>query len=236
VVPPSSHAYVAGAAYVDLFCGPGRARIREDGSVIDGSPLVALRAAGGVPFSEIHLGDLDPNFVTAAVARIKAAGGNAEGYVGSAEETAQQIVSRLNPAGLHFAFLDPYNLESLNWKCISALAALQRIDLLLHVSVADLQRNFDRYSSAEGSPLDAFAPGWRDAVSLKQSQHALRAAYVEYWRNKTKELGFISRNAELVTGSKNQRLYWLIFLSRNEFANTLWDKIRHISGQQELEL
>jgi hypothetical protein len=46
-----------------------------------------------------------------------------------------------------------------------------------------------------------------------------------------------ARRAELVSGTtKNQRLYWLVFVSRSEFAKGLWDKIRNISGQGELPI
>ena len=40
-----------GATYIDLFCGAGRAAVRETGERIDGSPLVAFRTAkeGKVP-------------------------------------------------------------------------------------------------------------------------------------------------------------------------------------------
>ena len=75
--------YHGGATYIDLFCGPGRARIRESGHIVDGSPLVAFKSAvaGGVPFSEIHLADLSQEFNDAAVQRIANAGGTAFGYV-----------------------------------------------------------------------------------------------------------------------------------------------------------
>jgi hypothetical protein len=44
-----------------------------------------------------------------------------------------------------------------------------------------------------------------------------------------------ARHAELVSGTtKNQRLYWLVFVSRSDFAKSLWDKIRNVSGQGEL--
>jgi len=143
-----------GAAYIDLFCGSGRARIRETGQIIDGSPLVAFKsaAAGKVPFSEIHIADLDSKHCDAAAQRISSAGGKAFRYVGRAEDTAQQIVSKLNPEGLHFAFLDPFNLESLAFEAIRSLARLKRIDLLLHVSSQDIQRNLDRYSASELRP------------------------------------------------------------------------------------
>jgi three-Cys-motif partner protein len=222
-----------GSAYIDLFCGPGRCKIRDSGQIVDGSPLVATKSAlaGNVPFSEIHLADAVTEFSLAAQTRVHRVGGNAIGYAESAELAARNIVGRLNPYGLHFAFVDPFNLEGLTFETIRCLSELRHVDLLLHLSVSDLQRNLDRYSAAEHSPLDAVAPGWRDSVDLKQSRNAVRAAYVTYWSSRMHDLGFSHRGVELVTGNQKQRLYWLVFLSRNEFAKDLWDKIRHITGQ-----
>ena len=91
---------------------------------------------------------------------------------------------------------------------------------------------------SEDGPLDHFAPGWRSVVSLKQSKSATRAAYIEYWTSKMETLGLPpARHAELVSGTtKNQRLYWLVFVSRSDFAKSLWDKIRNVSGQGEFTL
>jgi three-Cys-motif partner protein len=144
--------------------------------------------------------------------------------VGKAEDTAAQIVARLNPDGLHFVFLDPYKLDDLPFSVVEAFGRLKRVDMLIHVSALDLQRNLDAYSMSEDGPLDHFAPGWRAAVSRKQTQSATRAAYIAYWASKVEALG---RRAELVSGTtKNQRLYWLVFVSRSDFAKSLWDKIR----------
>ncbi|MGA7711797.1 MAG: three-Cys-motif partner protein TcmP [Rhizomicrobium sp.] len=231
--------YHGGATYIDLFCGPGRARIRESGHIVDGSPLVAFKSAvaGGVPFSEIHLADLSQEFNDAAVQRIANAGGTAFGYVGPAEVTAREVVSHLNPHGLHFAFLDPYNLAGLSFDVIRTLAALKRIDLLMHVSVQDMQRNSDRYTTAEHTVFDVFAPGWRSKVDTNQRLDAIRAAVLEHWRTLIAGLGFLDiRSVELVRGSQNQRLYWLAFASRHKIANEFWDKIRNISGQREFKL
>ena len=108
--------------------------------------------------------------------------------------------------------------------------------MLIHVSALDLQRNLDAYSMSEDGPLDHFAPGWRVAVSRKQTQSATRAAYIAYWASKVEALGLPpARRAELVSGTtKHQRLYWLVFVSRSDFAKSLWDKIRNLSGQGEL--
>jgi three-Cys-motif partner protein len=147
-------------------------------------------------------------------------------------------VKRLNPYGLHFAFLDPYRLEDLPFSVIETFSGMQHIDMLVHVSAQDLQRNFDLYSRSTGGPLDVFAPGWREVVDVRQSQPAIRAAYIQYWASKIQELGLAAaEHAELVTGSsRNQRLYWLVLISRHELARDFWDKIRNVSGQGELPL
>jgi three-Cys-motif partner protein len=144
-----------GATFIDLYCGTGRAIIRETNEIIDGSPLVAFKSArdGGVPFSETHIADASEEKCRAAEQRIIKAGGSAKMEFGNAEETVVRIASKLNPYGLHLAFLDPYNLEALPFSVIEALAKFKYIDTLIHVSVHDLQRNLDAYSKNEDGPL-----------------------------------------------------------------------------------
>ena len=225
------------ATYIDLFCGKGRAVIRETGERIDGSPLVAFKSAvkGRVPFSEIYIADETEETCRAASQRIASAGGSATVEVGRAEETAPRIVGRLNPNGLHLILLDPFNLEDLSFSVIEAFRGLRCVDLLIHFSAQDLQRNLDAYALSKDSPLDRVAPGWREVVDLRQSKRATRAAFVAYWASKIEALGLPpAKHAELVSGSKNQRLYWLVFASRHALARQFWDKIRNVSGQGEL--
>jgi len=84
-------------------------------------------------------------------------------------------------------------------------------------------------------PLDRFAPGWRSAINLKQSKQGTRAEFIAYWTSKIDALGLPpSERAPLITGPiKNQRLYWLVLVSRHERAREFWDKVRNLSGQGE---
>lgn len=229
-----------GATYIDLFCGSGRALIRGTNEKIDGSPLVAFKCArdGGAPFSQIHIADFEEEKVAAAAKRIADAGGTAMTYVGKAEDVATQIVARLNPSGLHFAFLDPYNLDGLPFAVIEALGRLKRIDVLIHVSAQDLQRNLSAYTKPDDHRLERFAPGWRQRVGLDQSQERIRADLLSYWAGKFEALGLSpAEHAELISGQeRNQRLYWLVLVSREKLARDFWEKIRSVSGQRELPL
>ena len=63
---------------------------------------------------------------------------------------------------------------------------------------------------------------------------SIRANLFEYWVKKIEALGLPKGRVPLVVGSKNQRLYWLVFVSRHELALEFWDKIQDVSGQREL--
>jgi three-Cys-motif partner protein len=154
---------------------------------------------------------------------------------GSASETAREIVKVLDPHALHFAFLDPFNLGDLAFAALEQLANLNRMDMLIHVSVQDLQRNLRRNINREGSALDRFAPGWRQRVDVGARDEVIRAAIFDHWVGLIRGLDMQpSQGVELVSGERNQRLYWLVLVARHERAAELWDKVRNISRQGRL--
>jgi three-Cys-motif partner protein len=144
-VPPPS--WRGGASYIELFSGPGHSFVREAKQIIDGSPLVAFKAAqASVPFTEMHLNDFDATKSAAVDARLRALGGAPISYSNLANVAVDKIVAVVNPSGLHFAFLDPYNLENMSFDIIKKLSKL-KVDMLIHVSVHDLQRNLEAIAS-----------------------------------------------------------------------------------------
>jgi three-Cys-motif partner protein len=223
VPPPSWH---AGATYIELFSGPGRSLIKGTKRIIDGSPVVAFNAAKAtVPFTAMHLNDADAQNSSAVDARIRALGGAAVCYSDPADVAVDKIVAAVNPSGLHFAFLDPYNLEGLSFDIIRKLSKL-KVDMLIHVSVQDLQRNLDDYSKP-GGVFDTFAPGWNAHINRKQAIHSFRAALMKYWMGEICKLGTMpAKGVELVVGSRRQRLYWLVFVSAHDHGRKLWEAIR----------
>jgi three-Cys-motif partner protein len=231
VPPPSWH---AGAAYIELFSGPGRSLIKDTKRIIDGSPLVAFKAAqASVPFTEMHLNDFDAQKSSAVSARIRALGGAPICYSDPADVAVDKIVAAVNPSGLHFAFLDPYNLEGLSFDIIRKLSKL-KVDMLIHVSVQDLQRNLDSFSKP-GGVFDTFAPGWNARVDRNQAINSFRAALMEYWLGEICKLGTMpAKGVELIVGSKRQRLYWLVFVSEHDLARKFWEAIRDPMRQTEM--
>lgn len=225
-----------GATYIDLFSGPGRARVRKTGEFIDGSCLAAWKESVrvGSPFSRVIVADSDEERLSLAEARLRSAGAPVTVVQGRAENTALHIVEGVNPYGLHFAFLDPYNLGAFDFNVIRALADLDRIDMLIHVSRMDLQRNLGFNIGAQQSAFDAFAPGWRQAVNLGQSQPKIRRDVFEYWRSLVAETGVAaSIDMRLISGSKNQPLYWLLLAAKHDLAHKFW-KAASATGQASL--
>lgn len=226
-----------GATYIDLFCGPGRARIRQTTRIIDGSTLVAAREAiaNKAAFTEVHIADANEAFVSAAKLRLQSLGVATKSYIGTAEKTVNQIAASLGPYGLHFAFLDPYDLKGLAFPVIARLAELKRMDMLIHVSIQDLQRNLRRYIESTQSPLGSFAPGWRQAVDPMNLDGNVRNQILVYWLRLIRgENMQPSQGVELVTGPNNQHLYWLIFVARHKLALRFWEEIRNVGNQTSL--
>lgn len=229
----------AGATYIDLFCGPGRCRVRDTGEWIDGGVVAAWKKSreGGAPFSQIYIGDLDIQRREAASSRLRALGAPVVELRGAALHSVHEVVTRLNPFGLHFAFLDPFDLASLNFEIIVALSRLKHVDILVHISQMDLQRNAVTYAKAEESALDSFAPGWREKVAVGQSQRALRDQLFKYWRDKVAGLGvWPSTEMKLLTGGSNQPLYWLLLAAKHPLPHKFWAAASNVEGQGKLDL
>jgi three-Cys-motif partner protein len=118
---------------------------------------------------------------------------------------------------------------------IERMLKVKRMDMIIHVSLSDLQRNLDDYSRAADPTLDNFAPGWRDAIDARQAIAPLRAALVEYWLSLIRSLGsHPATGIPLIVGEQNQRLYWLVFLSSDPLGHKLWNDVQNLTGQRSL--
>ncbi len=226
-----------GAVYFDLFCGAGRSKIRGTNEWIDGGAVVAWKTSreGDAPFTDLYISDLDEEKLKACTTRLQNVGAPVHAIHASAIDAVEKMVSIVSGYALHFAFVDPYNLEALDFRVISALSKLKRIDLLIHLSAMDLQRNLSVNLTADESAFDAFAPGWREKVSTAGAQQEVRRRVVEYWRELVANLGvWPSTDQRLITGEKNQPLYWLLIAAKHELAHKFWETASNVEGQGKL--
>lgn len=215
----------AGATYIDLFCGPGRARVRKTGEWIDGSCVAAWKKSveSGAPFSVIYIADADTAKLEYATERLRRLKAPVVSIHGKAVDTVKQIAARLHRNGLHFAFIDPFNLGAFDFDVMRTLSRLKRIDMLVHVSKMDLQRNLGFNVGMQQTAFETFAPGWRSSVNLGQSQPNIRRDVFEYWRGLVGSLGIdASTDLRLITGTRNQPLYWLLLVAKHDRAHKFW--------------
>jgi three-Cys-motif partner protein len=215
-----------GATYIDLFCGPGRARIKDTTEFVDGSAVVAWKASLNqqAPFSSIFIADKDPHRRAACGSRLRRLGAPVAEIEGDAETAAKAIAALLDPYGLHFAFIDPYSLGALKLSILKELMQLQRMDLMVHISAMDLFRNLDFNLLRTRKEFDDFAPRWREKVDLKAPDHEQRHALMTHWMSLIDSAGF-DATAEMkpIKNSANRDLYWLLVLSRHPLARKFWN-------------
>ena len=214
-------------SFIDLFCGPGRVMNRETKEISDGGVLAAwkMSSRGQGPFREVFIGDLDVEAVEACERRLTAANAPVRSFVGSAAEAVDEVLAIL-PRGLHFAYLDPFSIEHLDFEIIRKLSSQRYIDILIHFSVMDVQRNIGGDFKLSGSRLDAAAPGWREALKLDAlPKHEHVAAYLEYWESLVSDLAnlTVSESKPLFVNAKRGPLYRLIHLSRHALPRKLWN-------------
>jgi three-Cys-motif partner protein len=228
----------AGATYIDLFSGPGRCQILGSGEWIDGGVVAAWKMSveSDAPFTQIYVADLDTVRRDAAVARLKKLGAPVIELHGDALAAAKDVAAKLNPHGLHFAFLDPFSLEALNFEIIEKLSRFQHMDILVHVSQMDLQRNAVTNAMSSVSAFDSFAPGWRDAFSAVNPSGVIQREILEHWRELVIGLGaWPSDHVQWVRADKNQPLYRLLMIAKHQLPLKLWSESANISGQRKLD-
>lgn len=226
----------AGATYIELFCGPGRSRIKKTGEIIEGSCVAAWKESvrRKTPFSSVFIGDLDSERRGFAAERLKRLGAPVHEIQGDAVAVADAVLRRLEPSGLHFAFVDPYNLGAFDFAVMNTLSRRQRMDILVHVSKMDLQRNTGLNIRSEASAFDRFAPGWRTQIDLSQTHRSIRRDVFDFWQRKVASLGMdASTDMQLIKGSKGQHLYWLTLVARHELAHAFW-QVAKDTGQMKL--
>ena len=226
-------------SFIDLYCGPGKARIKDSlpEQIIDGSAITAAKTAiSCTPYEKYVIGDVDQDFVSACEQRLRQAGaGKIDALVGPAEETARTTVSQLHKGGLHFAFIDPFNAD-LPFSVLATLGELNHMDQLIHFSIMDLSRNLN--SMKEDGRLDALAPGWPSAVKAKMGIDEQRMAVFKHWRSllESKLKYIVSDKIVKVRGPNRAEIYWLVFASRHDLGGKLWKEIADLSPQPQHEL
>jgi three-Cys-motif partner protein len=213
--------------YIDPFCGPGRIQVRDESFTRDGGAVVAWRAlAESAPFTEMLVGDKNPERADACAVRLGAVGAPATAFAGAALDTVPAMVAAVPRGALCCAYIDPYNLEYLSFDILKALAQL-KVDLAINFSTMDLTRNAELEFDSDRRRFDGTAPGWQDVPSIAHSSKAnMPGEFFKYWCGLVEGLGFqYSREMPLVRNDQGRPIYRMVFFARHDLPKRIWGDV-----------
>lgn len=223
-----------GAAFVDLFAGPGRARVRDSGDIIDGSPLIAL-AHDHAPFTSVVLCELDDENADTLRQRTAAHSNRVCVLHGDCNDVVDDALRVIPEHGLNIALVDPFGLSPLRFETLSKLAAIKRMDFLLHFPTSTIKRNFQHNSLKRDIDRFLGTDVWRERMGegLKIS------VLIQVLREQLAAFGYDTNDVlRSVPIKNNQRgvLYHLVFASKHDRGGKIWNSItkNEPSGQKSL--
>jgi len=223
--------------YLDLFSGPGRARIRGTGQIVETSPLIALRVPD--PFDRYIFCDKDEEFIDALRKRVARdfSGADAHYHVGDCNEVIAEIVAEIpqfskQKTVLSMAFLDPFGIGALKFRTIERLSDyLMDFVILLALSM-DAHRFQTIYAQEDNPTVDEFLgdTGWRGRWESAAARGVeFRRFLAEEFATRMESLGYLSAGRETMkeirSDDKNLPLYHIAFFSRNERGYAFWKQV-----------
>ena len=246
-----SHLFAASMAnkwqsrvYIDLFAGPGRARVKPSRHFIHTSPIIAL---GTSPQFDHHVFcDVNPACISTLQTRIlRDYPGASVTYVPQDSNAAvNEVLSAIPTASraykvLSFCFVDPFSLQNLRFETIRLLSNRYVDFLILIPAYMDARRNLGVYLRPSNPTIEYFLglPDWRKRWAGRPQQSMNFGAFVaDQFGEQMKTLRYhYSGLADTVLVSyprKNVALYRLAFFSRSPLAVKFWHQAKKYTGDQ----
>jgi three-Cys-motif partner protein len=216
--------------YIDLFCGPGKCRIRDTEEEIFGSPLIAINSK--YKFNQYYFIDLNLNAIDSLKKRCKNSLENDKiSFINNdCNEAIIDITSKIDNRMLSLAFIDPTGLNA-KYSLLEKLAG-KRTDLIINFPLGmAIKRNIKQSIGIEESALNEFVGDekWKNCST--------EIEFVKYYEGRIRKLGYdYIEPGKMIKNSKNTPLYYLLFATKNKVAKEFWSKVHKIdyNGQRNL--
>ena len=232
--------------YVDLFSGPGIAKI-ESGDCCYTPPLRVISEIED-KMSYIFC-DQNGGYCEALRARICRLCPELESLItvmhgdSNSIQVHQKIADLITPRkkSLVFCHLDPFNVANLDFSTVSALARHSKVDfIVLFPTGMDAHRNIDLYSDPDHKSIERFSgnPNWRE-----NREHTMGKTppffLAHLFGQSMEKLGYrpmLDENLLPVCMSGTKRvLYHLALYSKNKLAEKFWAEAqKYTDSQREL--
>ena len=218
--------------YVDGFAGPGYNQ-KEDGTLIKGSPLLAVEHE----FTGFFFVEKKCKNYNLLIKNLEEAGapmGAIQCYCGDFNEYVDEILKRIHPKSPTVFFLDPFGLE-LKWTTVEKIAQREKADVFILISSSGANRVKNEHPEV----LDRFFgdDSWR-SIRPNPGESWFKA-FTEAYRDRMRSLGL--QGTELVIVARNKKnapLHALAFHSKHpvalNIANGVFKGIRRDPNQPPL--
>ncbi len=207
--------------YIDGFSGPGRLPDEETGQMVDGSPLVALKA--DPPFTTCFLIELNAQVAYRLKSEVSGFR-NAQVILGDANAEIPRLLGLINDKSPTLVVLDPTGvIGQVRWSTVEAVSR-KRTELFInfpyHMAVQRILPNDQSgMASQRASELDRYLPpGWQNvyASTASRGRRMLCRGFLELYRTQLGNLGythvFASGAFRTDTGMP---LYYLVWAGKN---------------------
>ena len=224
--------------YVDLYSGPGLARVKGTDRLLWGSPLLALQVPD--PFDKYIFCESNLEYMDALQKRCGQISPVADvSYVhGDCNDKADEI-HHLIPSGpkvLSSCFVDPFDL-SVKFSTIQKIAA-KRVDFLVLLALQmDGGRNETHYTNPTNRKLDEFLGNseWRLRWLDRKISVPFPQFIAEEYAKSMEGMGYLPvpfYRMKQVRSDSNTPLYRLALFSKHPLALKFWEEVLNYSDSQ----
>ncbi len=231
--------------YIDLFSGAGRSRVEGEGTIVPGSPLLALNLKER--FDKYIFCEVGHDLCKVLNQRVSAICESDKFKIipGDVNQNVEKILKEIPKFGkgnscLSFCLVDPFRINDIKFKTIKRLAELYIDFLVLIPTGFDARRNQEFYLNPEDASVDDFFGDsnwrveWEIVKATKSKDFALFV--LDYFCEKMKELRYLydgpGDSMRVTIEEKNVLLYHLMLFSRRPLGQQFWsDTKKNINRQ-----
>jgi three-Cys-motif partner protein len=229
--------------YIELYAGPGFAKVKHTSRVIAGSPLRALSLEH--PFDKYIFCERQPQELDALKQRVeRIAPSRKVAYVpGDCNQRVSEILAAIpahsaNHRVLSLCFVDPFDI-GIKFETLRKLSDRFMDFLVLLALYMDANRNIENYVKEEAIKIDEFLGShtWRDRWKIRQQQGITFPQFLaEEFSTSMEGLGYkpqpFYKMKPITMPERNVRLYRLALFSRHSRAYDFWDEVLKYSTPQ----
>lgn len=222
--------------YIDLFCGPGKSRVKESNNEFNGSPLIALK----YHFKQYIFVDKNEKNIDILRTRTKSMDdfGRIRFIKDDCNEKVDEINKSISQKCLSVVLIDPFGIN-FNFDSYRILTKDKKMDLIIIFPLGMTIKRIMNKSEKEKKMVDNFlgGDGWREMIKY-EPKNSYGRIIINYFKSNLEKLGYMVPkefvlNDITVKNTKNAPIYNLLFASKHPLGNSFWNKItqQNPSGQ-----